>query len=134
MNLFIFIFPINLKSESIDDHCHCVNAQQQSFEYLDDIDKSENSKITQPVFAPTKEILIQERPENIWNIVNKGYRIPDPKKKWAKKVVFYCSSYPNSQPIVFPSLGTRSLKNSPHCSNTSTCLKLSDKNLMMLKP
>ena len=47
MSLFIFILPINLKSEPIDDHCHCVNAQQQSFEYLDDTEQGENSKSTE---------------------------------------------------------------------------------------
>ena len=87
ISLIIFILPINLKSEPIDDHCHCVNAQQQSFEYLDDIERSGISKSTDALSASTKEILIQEKPEDIWNIVNKGYRIPDPKKKWAKKVV-----------------------------------------------
>ena len=78
---------MHLKSEPIDEHCHCVNAQQQSFEYLDDIERSGISKSTEALSASTKEILIQEKPEDIWNIVNKGYRIPDPKKKWAKKVV-----------------------------------------------
>ena len=34
----MFLLPINLKSESNDDHCHCVNAQQQSFEYIDNIE------------------------------------------------------------------------------------------------
>ena len=41
---------MNLKSEPIDDHCHCVNAQQQSFEYLDDIERSGISKSTEQAF------------------------------------------------------------------------------------
>ena len=80
IGLLIFLLPTNLKSESIDDHCHCVNAQQQSFEYLDDIEHREISKSTEAAPASTKEILIQEKPEDIWNIVNKGYRLPDPQK------------------------------------------------------
>ena len=99
ISLFIFILPINLKSEPIDDHCHCVNAQQQSFEYLDDIEQSEISKSTEAVPASTKEILIQEKPEDIWNIVNKGYRIPDPKKKWAKKVVKKYERWYSEHPV-----------------------------------
>ena len=55
ISLFIFILPINLKSEPIDDHCHCVNAQQQSFEYLDDIEQSEISKSTEAVSHPLKK-------------------------------------------------------------------------------
>ena len=99
ISLFIFILPMNLKSEPIDDHCHCVNAQQQSFEYLDDIEHSEISKSTEALSASTKEILIQEKPEDIWNIVNKGYRIPDPKKKWAKKVVKKYERWYSEHPV-----------------------------------
>jgi len=99
ISLFIFILPMNLKSEPIDNHCHCVNAQQQSFEYLDDIERSEISKSTEELSASTKEILIQEKPEDIWNIVNKGYRIPDPKKKWAEKVVKKYERWYSEHPV-----------------------------------
>ena len=99
ISLFLFVLPINLKSESNDDHCHCINAQQQSFEYVDDIDHSMISKSTEDISISTKEILIQKKPENIWIIVNKGYRIPDPKKKWAKKVVKKYERWYSEHPV-----------------------------------
>ena len=95
----MFLLPINLKSESNDDHCHCVNAQQQSFEYIDNIEHDGISKSTEEISLSTKEILIQKKPENIWNIVNKGYRIPDPKKKWAKKVVKKYERWYSEHPV-----------------------------------
>ena len=95
----MFLLPINLKSESNDDHCHCVNAQQQSFEYVDNIEHNGISKSTEEISLSTKEILIQKKPENIWNIVNKGYRIPDPKKKWAKKVVKKYERWYSEHPV-----------------------------------
>ena len=36
---------INLKAEISDDHCHCVNAQQQIFEYVDEVKGSELPKV-----------------------------------------------------------------------------------------
>tara|TARA_B110000008_G_scaffold60452_1_gene60016 strand:+ start:829 stop:2178 length:1350 start_codon:yes stop_codon:yes gene_type:complete len=95
----MFLLPINLKSESNDDHCHCVNAQQQSFEYVDNIEHNGISKSTEEISLSTKEILIQKKPENIWNIVNKGYQIPDPKKKWAKKVVKKYERWYSEHPV-----------------------------------
>jgi len=99
IGLLMFLLPINLKSESNDDHCHCVNAQQQSFEYIDNIEHDGISKSTEEISLSTKEILIQKKPENIWNIVNKGYRIPDPKKKWAKKVVKKYERWYSEHPV-----------------------------------
>ena len=99
IGLLMFLLPINLKSESNDDHCHCVNAQQQSFEYIDNIEHDGISKSTEEISLSTKEILIQKKPENIWNIVNKGYQIPDPKKKWAKKVVKKYERWYSEHPV-----------------------------------
>ena len=99
IGLLMFLLPINLKSESNDDHCHCVNAQQQSFEYVDNIEHNGISKSTEEISLSTKEILIQKKPENIWNIVNKGYQIPDPKKKWAKKVVKKYERWYSEHPV-----------------------------------
>ncbi|MDA9155460.1 transglycosylase SLT domain-containing protein [Methylophilaceae bacterium] len=95
---FIFLtLPINLKAESNVDHCHCINAQQQSFEYVDG--NTEISQSTEEISLTTREVLIQEKPEDIWNIVNKGYRIPDPKKKWAKKVVKKYERWYSEHPV-----------------------------------
>ena len=95
---FIFLtLPINLKAESNVDHCHCINAQQQSFEYVDG--NTEISQSTEETSLTTREVLIQEKPEDIWNIVNKGYRIPDPKKKWAKKVVKKYERWYSEHPV-----------------------------------
>ena len=57
IGLLMFLLPINLKSESNDDHCHCVNAQQQSFEYIDNIEHDGISKSTEEISLSTKEIL-----------------------------------------------------------------------------
>ncbi|MBT4183615.1 MAG: transglycosylase SLT domain-containing protein [Nitrosomonadales bacterium] len=108
--LIIFISPINLKAESSHNHCHCINAQQQTFEYIEEADSNEISQskknfyltIPKPLNEKslfTTEVGIQERPENIWNIVNKGYRIPDPKKKWAKKVVKKYERWYSEHPV-----------------------------------
>lgn len=97
LSLIFLTFPINLKAESNVDHCHCINAQQQSFEYVDG--NTEISQITEEASLSTREVLIQEKPEDIWNIVNKGYRIPDPKKKWAKKVVKKYERWYSEHPV-----------------------------------
>jgi len=90
---------INLKAETSDDHCHCVNAQQQIFEYVDEVEDSEITQITSEARTSPREILIQEKPENIWKVVNKGYGIPDPKKKWAKKVVKKYERWYSEHPV-----------------------------------
>ena len=90
---------INLKAETSDDHCHCVNAQQQIFEYVDEVKGSEITQITSEARTSPREILIQEKPENIWKVVNKGYGIPDPKKKWAKKVVKKYERWYSEHPV-----------------------------------
>lgn len=90
---------INLKAETSDDHCHCVNAQQQIFEYVDEVEDSEITQITSETRTSPREILIQEKPENIWKVVNKGYGIPDPKKKWAKKVVKKYERWYSEHPV-----------------------------------
>ena len=41
-----FSSSINLKAETSDDHCHCVNAQQQIFEYVDEVKGSEITQST----------------------------------------------------------------------------------------
>jgi len=108
--LIIFISPINLKAESSHNHCHCINAQQQTFEYIEEADSNEISQSKKNFYLTipkllnekslfTTEVGIQERPENIWNIVNKGYRIPDPKKKWAKKVVKKYERWYSEHPV-----------------------------------
>ena len=90
---------INLKAETSDDHCHCVNAQQQIFEYVDEVEGSEITQSTGEARTSPREILIQEKPENIWKVVNKGYGIPDPKKKWAKKVVKKYERWYSEHPV-----------------------------------
>ena len=90
---------INLKAETSDDHCHCVNAQQQIFEYVDEVKGSEITQRTSEAKTSPREILIQEKPENIWKVVNKGYGIPDPKKKWAKKVVKKYERWYSEHPV-----------------------------------
>ena len=90
---------INLKAETSDDHCHCVNAQQQIFEYVDEVEGSEITQSTSEARTSPREILIQEKPENIWKVVNKGYGIPDPKKKWAKKVVKKYERWYSEHPV-----------------------------------
>ena len=90
---------INLKAEISDDHCHCVNAQQQIFEYVDEVKGSEITQSTSEARTSPREILIQEKPENIWKVVNKGYGIPDPKKKWAKKVVKKYERWYSEHPV-----------------------------------
>ena len=90
---------INLKAETSDDHCHCVNAQQQIFEYVDEVKGSEITQSTREARTSPREILIQEKPENIWKVVNKGYGIPDPKKKWAKKVVKKYERWYSEHPV-----------------------------------
>ena len=90
---------INLKAETSDDHCHCVNAQQQIFEYVDEVEGNEITQSTSEARTSPREILIQEKPENIWKVVNKGYGIPDPKKKWAKKVVKKYERWYSEHPV-----------------------------------
>ena len=90
---------INLKAETSDDHCHCVNAQQQIFEYVDEVEGNEITQSTGKARTSPREILIQEKPENIWKEVNKGYGIPDPKKKWAKKVVKKYERWYSEHPV-----------------------------------
>ena len=90
---------INLKAETSDDHCHCVNAQQQIFEYVDEVEGNEITQSTSKARTSPREILIQEKPENIWKVVNKGYGIPDPKKKWAKKVVKKYERWYSEHPV-----------------------------------
>ena len=97
LSLIFLTLPINLKAESNVDHCHCINAQQQSFEYVDG--STEVSQSTEEAYLSFGEVLIQEEPEDIWNIVNKGYRIPDPKKKWAKKVVKKYERWYSEHPV-----------------------------------
>ena len=97
LSLIFLTLPINLKAESNVDHCHCINAQQQSFEYVDG--NTETSQSTEEASLSFEEVLIQEKPEDIWNIVNKGYRIPDPKKKWAKKVVKKYERWYSEHPV-----------------------------------
>ena len=97
LSLIFLTLPINLKAESNVDHCHCINAQQQSFEYVDG--NTETSQSTEEASLSFGEVLIQEKPEDIWNIVNKGYRIPDPKKKWAKKVVKKYERWYSEHPV-----------------------------------
>ena len=97
LSLIFLTLPINLKAESNVDHCHCINAQQQSFEYVDE--NTEISQSTEETSLSFGEVLIQEKPEDIWNIVNKGYRIPDPKKKWAKKVVKKYERWYSEHPV-----------------------------------
>ena len=94
-----FSSSINLKAEISDDHCHCVNAQQQIFEYVDEVKGSEITQSTSEARTSPREILIQEKPENIWKVVNKGYGIPDPKKKWAKKVVKKYERWYSEHPV-----------------------------------
>ena len=94
-----FSSSINLKAEISDDHCHCVNAQQQIFEYVDEVEDSEITQSTSEARTSPREILIQEKPENIWKVVNKGYGIPDPKKKWAKKVVKKYERWYSEHPV-----------------------------------
>ena len=90
---------INLKAEISDDHCHCVNAQQQIFEYVNEVEGNEITQSTGKARTSPREILIQEKPENIWKVVNKGYGIPDPKKKWAKKVVKKYERWYSEHPV-----------------------------------
>jgi len=90
---------INLKAETSNDHCHCVNAQQQIFEYVDEVEGNEITQSTSKARTSPREILIQEKPENIWKVVNKGYGIPDPKKKWAKKVVKKYERWYSEHPV-----------------------------------
>jgi len=97
LSLIFLTLPINLKAESNVDHCHCINAQQQSFEYVDG--NTETSQSTEEASLSFGEVLIQEKLEDIWNIVNKGYRIPDPKKKWAKKVVKKYERWYSEHPV-----------------------------------
>jgi len=97
LSLIFLTLPINLKAESNVDHCHCINAQQQSFEYVDG--STEIQQSTEEASLYNREVLIQEKPEDIWNIVNKGYRIPDPKKKWAKKVVKKYERWYSEHPV-----------------------------------
>jgi len=97
LSLIFLTLPINLKAESNVDHCHCINAQQQSFEYVDG--NTETSQSTEEASLSFGEVLIQEKPEDIWNIINKGYRIPDPKKKWAKKVVKKYERWYSEHPV-----------------------------------
>jgi len=97
LSLIFLTLSINLKAESNVDHCHCINAQQQSFEYVDG--NTETSQSTEEASLSLGEVLIQEKPEDIWNIVNKGYRIPDPKKKWAKKVVKKYERWYSEHPV-----------------------------------
>jgi membrane-bound lytic murein transglycosylase D len=94
-----FSSSINLKAETSDDHCHCVNAQQQIFEYVDEVEGNEIIQSTGKARTSPREILIQEKPENIWKVVNKGYGIPDPKKKWAKKVVKKYERWYSEHPV-----------------------------------
>jgi membrane-bound lytic murein transglycosylase D len=94
-----FSSSINLKAETSDDHCHCVNAQQQIFEYVDEAEGNEITQSTGKARTSPREILIQEKPENIWKEVNKGYGIPDPKKKWAKKVVKKYERWYSEHPV-----------------------------------
>jgi len=94
-----FSSSINLKAEISDDHCHCVNAQQQIFEYVDEAEGNEITQSTGKARTSPREILIQEKPENIWKEVNKGYGIPDPKKKWAKKVVKKYERWYSEHPV-----------------------------------
>ena len=94
-----FSSSINLKAETSDDHCHCVNAQQQIFEYVDEAEGSEITQSTSEARTSPREILVQEKPENIWKEVNKGYGIPDPKKKWAKKVVKKYERWYSEHPV-----------------------------------
>lgn len=94
-----FSSSINLKAETSDDHCHCVNAQQQIFEYVDEVEGNQITQSTGKARTSPREILIQEKPENIWKIVNKGYGIPDPKKKWAKKVVKKYERWYSEHPV-----------------------------------
>ena len=94
-----FSSSINLKAETSDDHCHCVNAQQQIFEYVDEVEGKEITQSTGKARLSPREILIQEKPENIWKVVNKGYGIPDPKKKWAKKVVKKYERWYSEHPV-----------------------------------
>jgi len=94
-----FSSSINLKAETSDDHCHCVNAQQQIFEYVDEVEGNEITQSTRKARTSPREILIQEKPENIWKVVNKGYGIPDPKKKWAKKVVKKYERWYSEHPV-----------------------------------
>ena len=94
-----FSSSINLKAETSDDHCHCVNAQQQIFEYVDEVEGNEITQSTGKARTSPREILIQEKPENIWKEVNKGYGIPDPKKKWAKKVVKKYERWYSEHPV-----------------------------------
>ena len=94
-----FSSSINLKAETSDDHCHCVNAQQQIFEYVDEAEGNEITQSTGKARTSPREILIQEKPENIWKVVNKGYGIPDPKKKWAKKVVKKYERWYSEHPV-----------------------------------
>ena len=99
--VFVIFFSssINLKAETSDDHCHCVNAQQQIFEYVDEVEGNEITQSTGKARTSPREILIQEKPENIWKVVNKGYGIPDPKKKWAKKVVKKYERWYSEHPV-----------------------------------
>lgn len=97
LSLIFLTLPVNIKAESNVDHCHCINAQQQSFEYVDG--STEVSQSTEEAYLSFGEVLIQEEPEDIWNIVNKGYRIPDPKKKWAKKVVKKYERWYSEHPV-----------------------------------
>ena len=92
-------FSTNLKAESNQNHCHCVNAQQQTFEYVDNFPNNQMSHTNDKNTYSQRELLILERPENIWNIVNKGYGIPDPKKKWAKKVVKKYERWYSEHPV-----------------------------------
>jgi len=94
-----FSSSINLKAETSDDYCHCVNAQQQIFEYVDEVEGNEITQSTGKARTSPREILIQEKPENIWKVVNKGYGIPDPKKKWAKKVVKKYERWYSEHPV-----------------------------------
>ena len=56
-------------------------------------------KVPSEARTSPREILIQEKPENIWKVVNKGYGIPDPKKKWAKKVVKKYERWYSEHPV-----------------------------------
>ena len=55
-----FSSSINLKAETSDDHCHCVNAQQQIFEYVDEAEDNEITQSTGKARTSPREILIKK--------------------------------------------------------------------------
>ena len=78
-------FTLNLKAESNEDHCHCVNAQQQTLEYVDDISSNEMSHNNGKILILKEKFSFLKDQKISGILLMKATEFPDPKKKWAKK-------------------------------------------------